>query len=200
MDESAESAQCFAQRMTAAFGPYGEYIDISGEDVFQIWQKRAGLRCLVCAHPVEVYHSSGKNPFVRHGKGHGPKGTAAQRRAARETFLHYRFKYWVRDELRTCGVAAEVEVDLGGRQPDVFGSTSDGHGYSAEIQWSDLARTGAATRTTEQLAAGVDEVVWLTRNCDWVEQLPALGIASFTPNSSDYRATLGSSPTTPAPA
>lgn len=73
-------------------GAFGEYIDISGEDAFQIWQKRAGLRCLVCGHPVEVYHSSGRNPFIRHGKDHGPKGTAAQGRAARETFLHYRFK------------------------------------------------------------------------------------------------------------
>ncbi|MFE3758025.1 hypothetical protein ACFXO9_27285 [Nocardia tengchongensis] len=177
--------------MTAALGPYGEYIDIRGEDVFQVWQKRAGLRCLVCGRPAEIYHSSVKNPFVRHGKGYGPNGTAAQRRSARETFLHYRFKYWVRDELRACGVAAEVEVDLGARRPDVFGSTSNGRSYAVEVQWSDLDYEGAALRTAEQQTAGVHEVVWLTRNCDWVSRLPALGIASFTPTGSDYRAHTG---------
>ncbi|MFB8001516.1 hypothetical protein [Nocardia sp. NPDC056000] len=181
MNESAGSADCFAQRMTAALGPFGEYVDIASEDVFQTWQNRTGLCCLVCGRPAEIYHSKVRNLFVRHGKGYGPKGTAAQRRAARETFLHYRFKYWVRDELRVRGVAAEVEVDLGVRKPDIFGESSDGRGYSVEVQWSDLSYENAAQRTADQQTAGVHEVVWLTRNCDWVARLPALGIASFAP-------------------
>ncbi|MFF0637711.1 hypothetical protein ACFYTS_35060 [Nocardia sp. NPDC004151] len=69
-----------------------------------------------------------------------------------------------------------------GRRPDVFG-TCDGRGYAVEIQWSPLTVEEARARTEHHRAAGADEVLWLTRSCTWVEQLPALGIKSFTPTA-----------------
>ncbi|MFB8001526.1 competence protein CoiA family protein [Nocardia sp. NPDC056000] len=180
MDESSTAEQCFALEMTAALGRYDEFIDIAVEENFATWHKTAGLVCLVCRHPVVVYRSQAHNPFVRHSSGHGVDVSAKVRKAAGETFQHLRFKYWVRDELRARGVAAEIEVWQDGRRPDVFG-TRDGRGYAVEIQWSPLTVEEARARTVHHRGAGADEVVWLTRSCTWVEQLPALGIKSFTP-------------------
>ncbi|WP_458686359.1 competence protein CoiA family protein [Nocardia tengchongensis] len=111
--------------------------------------------------------------------------SAKDRKSAGETFQHLRFKYWVRDELRTRGVAAEIEVWQDGRRPDVFGKR-DGRGYAVEIQWSPLTVEEARARTEHHRAAGADEVLWLTRSCNWVEQLPALGIKNFTPTSGGH--------------
>ncbi|MGW4121358.1 competence protein CoiA family protein [Nocardia sp. NPDC004711] len=171
--------------MTAGLGRYDEFIDIAVEESFQAWHNTAGLRCLVCRHPVVVYRSRGKNPFVRHSKGHGVTVSARDRQSAGETFQHLRFKYWVRDELRNRGVDAEIEVWQDGRRPDVFGKR-DGRGYAVEIQWSPLTVEEAHARTEHHRTAGADEVLWLTRSCNWVEQLPALGIKSFTPTSGGH--------------
>ncbi|QLY33949.1 hypothetical protein H0264_18485 [Nocardia huaxiensis] len=184
MNESSTAGQCFASEMTAALGRYDEFIDIAVEETFRTWHNTSGLRCLVCRHPVVVYRSRGKNPYVRHSKGHGVTVSAKDRRSAGETFQHLRFKYWVRDELRARGVAAEIEVWQDGRRPDVFG-TREGRGYAVEIQWSPLTVEEARTRTEHHRAAGA-EVLWLTRSCNWVEQLPALGIKSFTPTAGGH--------------
>lgn len=186
MDESRRSVQCFTSEMTAALGPYDEFIDILAAENFCIWHNTAGLRCLVCEHPVEVYRSSRKNPYVHHGKGHGAHASAAERKTAGETFLHRRFRYWVCHELRQRGVDAAVEVWQDGRRPDVSGTDDQGRSYAVEIQWSSLSFEDARARTEHHRDATGAEVLRLTRACSWVEKLPALGVKSFTPTAGGH--------------
>ncbi|CAM4486898.1 hypothetical protein NONI108955_34300 [Nocardia ninae] len=182
---------CYALEMDAALGRHDEYIDIRDPKVFATWQKTPGLRCLVCQHPVTVYHSSAKNPFVRHGKGFGATGDRAAKTSARETFLHFRLKHWVCAELKALGSKdAQVETRLEARTPDVFGHLH-GRGFAVEVQWSGLDHSVAQARTRDLLAAGADEVLWLTRPCTWAERLPVLGIISFNPDGDDYTAHTG---------
>lgn len=192
MDESVTRAECFALGMNAALGRYNNFIDIRDPEAFATWHGKAGLRCLACRHPVTVYEiSSTHNRFVRHGRGRAASLDAKAGKSARETFLHYRLKHWVADELKALGSTdADVEVSVGDRRPDVFGHV-DRRGYAVEIQWSPLDYTDAVARTSELRSAGADHVLWLTRSCNWIEQLPALGIKSFDPAGSDYRAHTG---------
>ncbi|MEV0765155.1 hypothetical protein [Nocardia sp. NPDC050435] len=191
MGESNTDDECFASAMNAALGRYNEFIDVRDPEVFATWHHTPGLRCLVCKHPVTAYRSRSHNPFVRHGKGAAAQRSSAAARSAHETFLHYRLKYWVRDQLRACGSTdAEVEVSIGDRRPDVFGNIA-GRGYAVEIQWSPLDYLEARTRTHELKAAGAENVLWLTRSCNWVELLPALGIKNFDPPRNHYRAHTG---------
>ncbi|MGV9615170.1 hypothetical protein [Nocardia xishanensis] len=191
MTGEVDPRECFASEMDAALGRYDEYIDIRDPDVFSTWQATPGLRCLVCRHPVTVYRSSAKNPFVRHGKGNAATGDAREKKTARETFLHYRLKHWVAAELKSHGSPdARVEAHLDTRTPDVFGHIK-GRGYAVEVQWSALSRTVAEARTRDLLAGGAHEVLWLTRTCTWAEQLPVLGIRSFDPDDDDYWAHTG---------
>ncbi len=185
------AAACFASEMNAALGRYDEYIDIRDPDVFATWQSTPGLRCLVCRHPVSVYRSSAKNPFVRHGKGNASKRDPKVAKSARETFMHERLKHWVCAELRRHGSTdAHVETRVDNRQPDVFGHIGN-RGYAVEVQWSPLSKAQAEARTRDMLAGGADAVLWLTQTCAWVEQLPALGIKSFDPDGDDYWAHTG---------
>ncbi|MGK8487090.1 competence protein CoiA family protein [Nocardia asiatica] len=191
MSDAYGGGECTGVEMNAALGRYNEFVDIRIRAKFDTWHGTSGLRCLVCRYPVVVYRSRARNPFVRHRKGQAATRNPAAAKTARETFLHQRLKYWVRDELRNRGVSdAEVETPLGNRRPDVFGHFH-GRGFAVEVQWSPLDVTGARARTEEMRAAGVDHVLWLTRGCNWVEQLPALGIKSFDPDDSDYRAHTG---------
>jgi len=74
-------------------------------------------------------------------------------------------------------------------------------GASRRIQWSPLDYVDASIRTRHLRAAGADAVLWLTRSCSWIEQLPALGIKSFDPAESDPTTarTPGSSSSGPVP-
>ncbi len=191
MAAPVEDTACYAKGMDAALGRYDEFIDVRNPDTFNAWRSTPGLRCLVCRHPVEAYHSSGQRPFVRHGKGHGATASPGEKRSATETFLHFRLKHWVCGELQAHGSAdARVETRLAHRTPDVFGHI-DGRGYAVEVQWSPLTYTEAAARTRDLFAAGADEVLWLTRTCSWIEKLPALGIKSFQGTGEDYQAHTG---------
>ncbi|WP_280435376.1 hypothetical protein [Nocardia carnea] len=186
-DESA----CYATGMDTALGRYDELIDVRNSDTFNAWRNTPGLRCLVCRHPVEAYHSSRQRPYVRHGKGHAATGSPRQRKTADETFLHFKLKYWVCAELQVHGSSdAHVETRLERRTPDVFGHI-DGRGYAVEVQWSPLAHAEALARTRDLLAAGADEVLWLTRTCAWAEKLPVLGVKSFRVAGDDYEAHTG---------
>ncbi|MGA6209305.1 hypothetical protein ACPESR_31565 [Nocardia testacea] len=191
MAAPVEDTACFAKGMDAALGRYDEFIDVRNPDTFNAWRSTPGLRCLVCRHPVEAYRSSGQRPYVRHGRGYGATVSVGERRSATETFLHFRLKHWVCAELQAHGAAdAQVEIRLERRTPDVFGHI-DGRGYAVEVQWSPLTYTEASARTGDLLAAGADEVLWLTRTCSWIEKLPALGIKSFQSTGEDYQAHTG---------
>lgn len=191
MTESNALHECFASEMNAALGRYDEYIDIRNPKVFATWQRTPGLRCLVCRHPVTVYRSRAKNPFVRHQIGTAAARDSQATKNARETFLHYRLKYWVAAELKSHGsIDTRVEAHLDTRTPDVFGHIN-GRGFAVEVQYSALARPVAEARTRDLLATGADEVLWLTRPCSWAEKLPVLGIRSFNPDDNDYWAHTG---------
>lgn len=191
MAAPGDETACYATGMDAALGRYDEFIDVRNPGTFNAWRNTAGLRCLVCRHPVEAYRSSRQRPFVRHGKGHAATGSPGQRKTADETFLHFKLKYWVRAELQAYGSSdAHVETRLERRTADVFGHI-DGRGYAVEVQWSPLAHAEAAARTRDLRAAGVDEILWLTRSCSWAEKLPVLGIKSFKVASDDYQAHTG---------
>jgi hypothetical protein len=191
MAAPVEDTACYATGMDAALGRYDEFIDVRNLDTFNAWRSTPGLRCLVCRHPVEAYHSSRQRPFVRHGRGYAATGSPGERKTADETFLHYKLKYWVCAELQAHGSGdARVEIRLAHRTPDVFGHI-DGRGYAVEIQWSPLTYAEASARTHDLFAAGADEVLWLTRTCSWIEKLPALGIRSFQGTGEDYQAHTG---------
>lgn len=177
--------------MDAALGPYDEYVEIRDPEVFAAWKSTPGLRCLVCRYPVNVYRSVLKRRFVRHGKGNASQRNPYATKSAHETFVHERLKHWVRAELKQHGsndVRVEARVDT--RQPDVLGHIG-ARSYAVEVQWSSLAKAEAEARTLDIRASGVDEVLWPTRTCAWVEQLPTLGIESFDPLGDDYLAHTG---------
>ncbi|QIS13634.1 hypothetical protein [Nocardia arthritidis] len=180
---------CEASEMTAALDHYGRFIDIRWPGAAEVWKGRKGLQCLVCRRGVEAYRSRRGNLFVRHEKT-GHDGESHPTATGLETYLHKRLKYWVRDQLRARGVHdAEVEQHVGDQIPDVYGHR-DGRAFAVEIQYSDLDYSTARERTQGLRAAGC-EVLWLTRNCDWVEKLPALGVKHFDPPDSGYRAHIG---------
>ncbi|WP_280359224.1 hypothetical protein [Nocardia otitidiscaviarum] len=181
---------CGASEMTVAIDGYSRLVDIRAPGAIDTWRGRKGLECLVCRRGVEPFRSSRGNLFLRHTKTeHG--GEFHPTTTGYETYQHKHLKYWVRDRLRAHGVVdAEVEPRVGHQIPDVYG-TRDGKGYAVEIQWSDLDYEAARQRTDGLRDAGCENILWLTRHCDWVEQLPALGLRDFDPQQRDYRAHTG---------
>ncbi|MFF0495765.1 hypothetical protein ACFYU5_05120 [Nocardia aobensis] len=173
---------CAGSEMTAALGPYGVLIDVRDEGLFDDWEAKQGLRCLLCRHKVEAYHSRVGNPFLRHGK-RAPAGQIPGGGKGSETFDHARLKYWTRDR-PSPPTAARVEPHIGDQFPDVYG-TKNGIAYAIEVQWSQLDLDTARERTQGLRAAGCDRVVWLTRHCNWVEKLPAVGVSDFRPATRD---------------
>ncbi|MGW5137557.1 hypothetical protein ACWEPH_00600 [Nocardia beijingensis] len=116
MSDAYGGGKCTGVEMNAALGRYNKFIDIRIPEKFDTWHGTSGLRCLVCRYPV-VYRSRARNPFVRHRKGQAATRNPVAAKTSRETFLHQRLKYWVRDELRNRGVSdAEVETPLGNRR------------------------------------------------------------------------------------
>ncbi|NUS43730.1 MAG: hypothetical protein HOQ24_08600 [Mycobacteriaceae bacterium] len=123
---------------------------------------------------------------MRHGKGDTAGQTGGIAAGGDETYLHERMKHWVRDTLRDAGmVDADEEQTVGDRRPDVYGHYN-GQAFAVEVQWSDLDEDHARARTDGLLAAGVGQVLWLTRPCLWVPRLPAVGIRDFNPTGPDY--------------
>ncbi|MEU6558846.1 hypothetical protein [Nocardia nova] len=170
--------------MTAALGPYGVLVDVRDPGVFDDWEAKQGLRCLLCGYKVEAYHSRVGNAFIRHGKG-TPAGHIPGGGKGSETFDHALLKYWTRDRLEQYGLLdATVEPHIGDQFPDVYG-TKNGIAYAVEVQWSHLDLDTARKRTEGLRAAGCDRVVWLTRHCNWVEKLPAAGVDDFRPETRD---------------
>ncbi|WP_028476888.1 hypothetical protein [Nocardia sp. CNY236] len=169
--------------MTSALGPYGVLVDVHDDGMFDDWEAKRGLRCLLCGYKVEAYHSRAGNPFFRHGK-RTPAGQIPGGGKGSETFDHARLKYWTRDRLEHYGLSARVEPHIGDQFPDVYG-TKNGIAYAIEVQWSHLDFDTARERTEGLRAAGCDRVVWLTRHCNWVEKLPAVGVSDFRPVTRD---------------
>lgn len=158
---------CPGFEMVEALGPYDDVVRIRDADVYERWHSKRGLRCNVCRNEVEIYtQGTSKKRFLRHGK-NTPPGRVPGGGRGSETTEHAALKYWTRDHLRSIGFAdAEVEPQLGEQFPDVY---------------STLDYATAAARTAGLRAAGCDQVLWIARHCDWIERLPAAGLASFTP-------------------
>ncbi|WP_146251087.1 competence protein CoiA family protein [Nocardia tenerifensis] len=177
--------------MTAALTPGREYVDITHDVVFEAWHGRAGLTCLGCKDRLTVVALRTGTRFLRHASTGRTRSNAGEHHSGEETYLHNRAKYWVRNQLRLMSVAdAEVERPVANRTPDVSGHYR-GRLFAVEVQWSPLAEATARQRTEELTTAGVDHIVWLTRDCDWVSRLPALGIADFDPAGDEYEAFTG---------
>ena len=181
---------CGASEMTVARDGYGRLVRIRDRGVIDDWRGRKGLDCLVCGRGVMPFQSSQKNLFLRHDKSRysGEFHATAQ---GLETYQHKVLKYWVRDQLRACGLAAEVEKAVGDQIPYVHGVRDDGARFAVEIQWSNLDVLDARRRTDGLHTAGCAHLVWLTRHRDWVKQLPALALRDFDPDSTDYIADSG---------
>lgn len=180
-----------AAMMTAALTPGREYVDITHDVVFEAWHGRAGLTCLGCKDQLTVVARQTGTRFLRHESTGRARSNAGEHHSGEETYLHNRAKYWVRNQLRLMGVTdAEVERPVANRTPDVSGHYR-GRLFAVEVQWSPLAEATARQRTDELTAAGVDHIVWLTQDCDWVSRLPALGIAEFDPADDEYEAFTG---------
>ncbi|MFE3058720.1 hypothetical protein [Nocardia sp. NPDC059239] len=119
MNEFTCNGHCLTSETTAVLGRYDEFIDITEQEHFLPWRNTPGLRCLVCRHPVEVYHSSRKNLYVRHGKGHGFKGTAQDRKSAGEpscttgssTGCAMSFADWAWKPMSRCGRTAAAQPE-----------------------------------------------------------------------------------------
>ncbi|WP_406272545.1 hypothetical protein OH799_32970 [Nocardia sp. NBC_00881] len=177
------------QMMTAALTPGGEYVNIIDPAVFNSWHLRKGLSCLGCKNDLTVVERD-QSRFLRHRPGTVAAGRS-EAHSGEETFLHNRMKHWVRNQLRQMGMTdAQVEQSVGNQTPDVYGHYQD-RSFAVEVQWSPLAEKVARERTTGLRIAGVDHIVWLTRHCDWVSRIPALGIADFDPPDDEYTAFTG---------
>ncbi|MGW4849436.1 competence protein CoiA family protein [Nocardia brasiliensis] len=177
--------------MTAALTPGREYVDITHDVVFATWHGRAGLTCLGCKDRLTVVTLPTGTRFLRHESSKKGRAGAGEHHGGEETYLHNRAKYWVRNQLRSLGMTdAEVERPVARRTPDVSGH-HQGRLFAVEVQWSPLAEGIARERTAALTAAGVDDLVWLTQDCDWVSRLPALGITDFDPAEDEYEAPTG---------
>lgn len=166
--------------MVRALGPYEEFIDIRDEAMYSIWKSRRGLRCLYCGQGLGIYHQGrSKERFLRHPDSSGVVPTGWRSVESEE---HAAVKYWIRDHLRSIGLTdAEVEQRAGEQFPDVSGTRS-GRTFAVEVQFSPLDLATAAARTAGLRAAGCNQVLWIARHCDWIERLPAAGLADFTPS------------------
>ncbi|RJO72996.1 hypothetical protein D5S18_22000 [Nocardia panacis] len=102
-----------------------------------------------------------------------------------------RLKYWLVGRLLAYGAEiAEVDHRVGSIPVDIYWRKGERQ-YAIEVRTATLDRASAQEHTASLRAAGLDGVLWLCLPGYWVEHLPALGIADFTPSGVEYRAVQG---------
>lgn len=172
--------------MTRALDRDGNVVRARDPEQFERWHRKAGLRCLTCKGDVHLQERSNGNVWVRHSPA-GERACAAAAAGGSESYEHEVLKYEIRKILNSLGFQAECEKRVGFRTPDVWAVAPDGRRLAVEVQLAYLSEDEARKRT-EDLRAEDCEVLWVTRHCNWVERLPAVGLAKQETRRS--RATL----------
>lgn len=173
--------KCPGRKMIGAVAPYGVHVDIRDPQTFALWRSRRGLLCKLCSDHAQPYHRQDTgNRYLRHGRC-DPVTPKTGRDRGKQTLL----RYWLHDRLLEFGLTGVTARPYGDkRYPHVRGAR-DERRYAVMVQYDPLPFGGARQRTNELIEAGYDQVLWLTRHCDWVERLPSLGISEFTQGPAD---------------
>ena len=163
------------RRMTRALGPHDVLVNVRAPGAYEHWHGRDGLRCMNCYASVHVMQRPNGSRWIRHSAADRQRCAAAAD-SGPEGYEHQLLKYWLRDWLRSRGFKAECEEHVGSSVPDVFAKAPDGQRRLAvEVQLVHLSESDAQHRTGLLLAEHV-EVLWITHHCNWVVQLPAIGL------------------------
>ncbi|MFQ1002812.1 competence protein CoiA family protein [Modestobacter sp. SSW1-42] len=160
--------------MAIALGPNREIVDIHEPGQYEHWHGGGGLLCVVCGDKVHPYRLGNGNTWLRHNPGSEADRHALALGSRGESYEHLSLKHWLCGWLQSQGHQADYERQVGTSRPDVRALVS-GRRIALEVQLSPLS-LDEAVRRTGLLAAGGHEVLWLTRNRDWVDQLPAVGL------------------------
>jgi len=160
--------------MRVAYGPNREFINIRGRGEYERWHGQGGLRCVVCWDKVHPYRLDNGNTWLRHTAGSEARHHAAAIGSGGQSYEHVSLTHWVCAWLKSQGHEAKCDRQVGSSRPDVQAMVH-GRRLAIEIQVSYI-RLSEAQRRTELLTANGYDVVWLTRNLDWVDQMPAVGL------------------------
>jgi hypothetical protein len=160
--------------MTLAYGPDDEPVDIRRPGAYDRWRGRGGLRCVDCDDPVHPYRLPNGHVWLRHGatEVEGRGSTAGG--AGHETDAHVALTFWLFHWLESQGLSPTYNRAVGGVRPDVQ-VEAGGRRLAYEVQLSPISLALARQRT-ETLRASGFRVLWLTRNVDWVDGLPGVGL------------------------
>lgn len=133
---------------------------------------------MVCHARVHVVQRESGGRWMRHSAADQQRCAVAAASGS-EGYEHELLKYWVRDWLRARDYEANCEKRVGSSIPDVSATSPDGRKLAVEVQLAHLAES-EAHRRTDLLLAERHEVLWITHHCNWVAQVPAIGLAVET--------------------
>ena len=161
-------------RMTRALGPHDVVVNVREPGIYEHWHHRDGLRCMTCRASVHVMQRQNGSRWIRHSAADEQRCAIAAA-SGPEGYEHELLKYWLRDWLRDHDYKADCEKRVGSSVPDVSATAPDGRKLAFEVQLAHLNESDAQRRTDQLLAVG-HEVLWITHHCNWVVQLPAVGL------------------------
>ncbi|MGY5883440.1 competence protein CoiA family protein [Modestobacter lacusdianchii] len=161
-------------------------MDIRRPGAYERWHSRGGLRCVSCGEPVHPF-LRGDRVWLRHNAAdaeHRHRSTGA---GGRESEEHVALTWWIHDWLEAQSLSPKYNRTAAELRPDVQVEVP-GRKVAYEVQLSAIPLHAARLRT-ELLQHHGYEVLWVTRNVDWVDQLPAVGLRAETEQPDRYRTT-----------
>jgi hypothetical protein len=159
--------------MTVALAPNDEPVNIRKPGAYDHWRRIGGLRCIECGAGVHPNRRQNGNVWLYHDPSDEYRH-AATGSAGRESYEHFALASWIYEWLETQGLSPEFNKSVGNARPDVR-TEYRGRLIAYEVQLSAIPFAEARERTEKLQALGY-EVVWLARNLNWVDRLPAVGL------------------------
>ncbi|MGY1835063.1 hypothetical protein ACI79P_08135 [Blastococcus sp. SYSU DS0510] len=125
--------------------------------------------------------------WLRHNAVDAEQRHGATGAAGRESEEHVALTWWIHDCLEAQSLSPKYDRTVGELRPDVYVEIQ-GRKLAYEVQLSPIPLE-TAHRRTESLQHQGYEVLWVTRNVNWVDRLPSVGLRAETEKPDHYATT-----------